>query len=85
MYVAGCEALYEQAVQFTKTTSNQSSLIEQLVTESSQLQLEAAIEAGKVVAARHAVEKIQAEIEVIYISIKKRQEAIKKSTSRVSC
>jgi len=82
MYVAGCEALYEQAVQFTKTSSNQSSLIEQLVTESSQPQLEAAIEGGKVVAARHAVENIQAEID---ISIKKRQEAIKKSTSKISC
>ena len=82
MYVAGCEALYEQAIKFTKTSSNQSSLIEQLVTESSQPQLEAAIEGGKVVAARHAVENIQAEID---ISIKKRQEAIKKSTSKISC
>ena len=57
MYVAGCEALHEQAVQFTKTSSNQSSLIEQLMTESIQPQLEAAIEGGKVVAVRHAVEK----------------------------
>ena len=71
IHVAGCEGLYEEAVQFTESTNSQSTLIEQLVTESSQPQLEAAVEAGKVVAARHAVEKIQAEIEVICMTIKK--------------
>lgn len=70
-------------MKFTKNTSNQSTLIEQLETESSQLQLEAAIEGGKVIAARYAVEKIQAEMEVICMTIKKRQDAIKKSTSKI--
>ena len=66
-------------------SNSQSNLVQQLEIQLNQSQSEDIIEAGKIAAVKHVLQNIQAEIEVVYLTIKKRQEAIKKSTSKSPC
>jgi len=74
--------LYQEAVQFVEKSNSQSNLVQRLEVQFNQSQSEDIIEVGKVAAVKHILQSIQAEIEVVYLTIKKRQEAIKKSTSK---
>ena len=84
-YVTACDGLYQEAVQFMEKSNSQSNLVQQLEIQLNQSQSEDIVEAGKIAAVKHALQNIQAEIEVVYLTIKKRQEAIKKSTSKLPC
>ena len=66
-------------------SNSQSNLVQQLEVQLNQSQSEDIIEMGKVAAVKHVLQSIQAEIEVVYLTIKKRQEAVKKSTSKSTC
>lgn len=57
--------------------------MQQLATQFNDSHSQDTIEAGKIAAVKHVLQKIQAEIEVVYLTVKKRQEAIKKSTSKI--
>ena len=64
-------------------SNSQSNLVQQLEIQLNQSQSENIIETGKIAAAKHVLQNIQAEIEVVYLTIKKQQETIKKSTSKL--
>lgn len=83
--VTACDGLYQEAVRFMEKSNSQSNLVQQLEIQLNQSQSEDTIEAGKIAAVKHVLQNIQAEIEVVYLTVKKRQEAIKKSTSKSPC
>ena len=76
-----CDDLYQQAIEFSKKSGDHLSTMQQLEGSFDSMNLDAAIEDGKRVAVRHVLLKLQAEIEVITLAIKRRQEPMQKVTS----
>ena len=71
---SACDGLYQEAVQFVEKSNSQSKRLEVQLNQS---QSEDIIEMGKVAAVKHVLQRIQAEIEVVYLTIKKRQKLLK--------
>ena len=72
-----CDDLYTQAVEFSKKCSGQVNAIQQL---ESRLDQQLAANGEKDIV-QHSLVKLQEEMEIISLSIKRRQEALQKSTS----
>ena len=72
-----CDDLYTQAVQFSMKCSGQINAIQQL---ESRLSQQSAANGEKDIV-KHSLVKLQEEMEIICLSINRRQEALQKSTS----
>ena len=72
-----CDDLYAQAVEFSKKCSGQVRAIQQL---ESRMDQQSATSGEKDIV-QHSLIKLQEEMEIICLSINKRQEALQKSTS----
>ena len=78
--ITACDDLYEQAVDFTKKSSSQLNTIQQLESRLG-MTLETAEEDGEKDVIKHVLLKLQEEMEVVSLTVKRRHEALQKSTS----
>jgi len=79
-YITACDDSCEQAFDYTKKSSGQLNTIQQLESRLS-MTLETAVEDGEKDVIKHVLLKLQEEMEVISLTVKRRHEALQKSTS----
>lgn len=80
-YILACDDLYKQAVDFTRKSNDQLNAMQQLECRLGMGFLESAAEEGEKDVVRNVLSKLQEEMEVISLIVKRRHEALQKSTS----
>ena len=82
-YILACDDLYKQAIDFTRKSSDQLNALQQLEARLGMSFLETTAEEGEKDIVRYVISKLQEEMEVISLIVKRRHEALQKSTSNM--